>query len=538
MSEEHLDLDLDLAAPDRAETPLPQVAEVVTDSGMKHDAGEPQAAHSVSAEQDHFYLVFRDGLDIPIGGLDFIATFPSGLICTAESNVSGAIALPLPIAEKGAVKVEVKDAAGKRQEVCLIDLAKCDGAVIVRSPKTKAKVALQPHQQVVSQKKPATQSLTDSVRAKPVNQAPTMPKTVDADQSWWSSNGALHKAWTWISSRHFFEEAAAALLRRPANVSSGLSSAGQPLSAVIGPEAPNKDNLKLGRNNIYREPIVAAAKRLGLIPQALCALMDCEAGKVAETLPVLKPDGSPALDKKGKPKFQVIRERWNANAGNAESGAAGLTQFLGSTWLAHVLLPGYYIHEKSVINGWVKQITDARGKKRWMFVLENGVCTTEPYKKRSDGNVKKCLAMRMDPAWSINAAADYGAANLLVLEKAGFKLSGLNDMDKAKMMYLMHHEGEGAGPLFVRNSLKSGRGGLDALRKKFDLQLGAAGAAKVDKLIEEADGDVQLAYRYWLSSYIDKQFASSEKYFFSSAVPAGRLSKLLVAVGGESIEDV
>lgn len=533
MSEEHLDLD----ASDRAEAPRLEVAEVETESGTTRDAEETQAAYSASAEQDHFYLIFRDGLDIPIGGLDFIATFPSGQICMAESNASGAIALPLPLSETGQVKVAVKDAAGKKQDVCLIDLAKCGGSVIVRSPKVKARVALQPHQQVVTQKKPAPPAVAAPALGKPANQALVKPKNVD-DASWWSANGALHKAWNWITSRHFFDEASAAQLNRPSKVSPGLSSAGQPLSVVIGPEGPNKDNLKLGRNNIYREPIVAAAKRLDLIPQALCALMDCEAGKITEKLPVLKPDGSPSLDKKGKPKFQVIRERWNANAGNAESGAAGLTQFLASTWLAHVLLPGYYIHEKSVTNGWVKQVTDARGKRRWAFVLEDGVTTTEPYKKRSDGTVKKCLAMRMDPAWSINAAADYGSANLKVLEKTGFKLSGLNDMDKAKMMYLLHHEGEGAGPLFVKNLLKSGRGGVDALRKKFELQLGGAGAAKVDKLVDEADGDVEVAYRYWLSSYIDKQFSNSEKYFFSSPVTAGRLSKLLVAVGGDSIEDV
>lgn len=139
---------------------------------------------------------------------------------------------------------------------------------------------------------------------------------------------------------------AAAPLTKSTAASTGLSKAGQPVAAVVGPEVAGKGNLRLGRNNIYREPILEASKRLGLIPQALCALMDCEAGKISEKLPVLKPDGSPVKDKKGKPVFKVISERWNANAGNAQSGAAGLKQFLASTWLNHVLIPGNYIHEK------------------------------------------------------------------------------------------------------------------------------------------------------------------------------------------------
>lgn len=125
--------------------------------------------------------------------------------------------------------------------------------------------------------------------------------------------------------------------------------------------------------------------------------------------------------------------------------------------------------------------------------------TVTPYKKRaSDENVKKCLAMRMDPAWSINAAADYGNANLKVLTKAGLNLSGLNDMERAKLMYLMHHEGEGAGPLFIKNKLgdrKDGVGGIARLKQVFAMQLGASGAPKVDELIDRADGDVEVAYR-------------------------------------------
>lgn len=502
-----------------------------------------------STRQDYLSLVFRDGLDMPIEGLTFIATFPSGEMCTAESSARGAIALPIPSASQGEVKIEVKDETGGKQTVCAIDLDRCDGTAIVRSPKTKARVSLQPHQQVVPRAKPQSMSqprpvaTTGKARSpKPATQPAEQPAKVDTRSSWWDANGAWGKAWAWITSKHhFFGDAHAANPAGQASVAKGLSSAGQPLVAVIGPEAPNKENLRLGRNNIYREPILEASKRLGLIPQALCALMDCEAGKITEKLPLLNADGTPAKDRKGQPILRPIRERWNANAGNAQSGAAGLTQFLASTWLTHVLIPGYYIHDKSVANGWVKHIADGRGNKRWMFVLADGSATVAPYRKRaSDDNVKKCLAMRMDPAWSINAAADYGNANLKVLLKAGLKLSGLNDMERAKLMYLMHHEGEGCGPLFIKNKLRDrtdGVGGVARLKQVFAMQLGPNGHAAAERLIDLADGDVEAAYREWLASFIDSRFNPDNvrKYFFQQPIGADALTVLMKRIGGETL---
>lgn len=508
------------------------------------NAKEPLTTGATDADEtssDYFAVLFRDGLDMPIDGLTFIATYPSGFICTAESTAAGAIALPVTDQDKGEVKIEVKDSTGKTQAVCSIDPSKCDGPAIVRSPKIKAKVALQPHQQMAPARVPepvaaAPTTGKDAEKKKQTEKPKETPQKVDQSQGWWGANGSLGKAWAWLSSRHIFgsSQPSASASKSPTQ---GLSSAGQPVAAIVGPEADNKDNLRLGRNNVYRQQILDASKRLGLIPQALCALMDCEAGKVTETVPVLNADGTPAKDKKGRPLKKTVRELWNANAGNAESGAAGLTQFLASTWLAHVLIPGYYIHEKSVANGWVKQVADAKGKKQWMFVLADGATTTKPYSKRqSDANVKKCLAMRMDPAWSINAAADYGNTNLKVLERSGFKLSGLSDMDRAKLMYLLHHEGEGAGPMFLKNTLATGRGGVVALRKKFVMQLGRDGEAKVDDHVTSAKGDVEFAYRRWLSKYVDNNFRQATKYFFKNPVSPKDLSDLAEMIGGEAVE--
>lgn len=478
-------------------------------------------------------LIFRDGLDMPIPGLELFVTLPSGEVCTAKSTDQGAMTLPVAESAGGSAQVEVKDATGKRQPICSLDLSKCTDAVIIRSPKVKVALPLREHQQTPppSGKKMAAKpevSKPDAAKGKPK----TEPAHTDTSSAWWGANGALNQAWTWLTNTlHLNEHAPTAVTKTP-TVAKTVSNAGQPVTVIVGPEGPNKDNLRLGRNNVYRRAILDAAKRLGLIPQALCALMDCEAGKVTEHVPMLGPDGKQLKDKKGKPRTTPLRELWNANAGNPQSGAAGLTQFLASTWLGHVLIPGFYIHTQSVANGWVRKEVDPKGKSYWAFVLADGKSTTKPCSMKSDANVKKCLAMRMDATWSINAAADYGNANLKLLEKRGFKLGGLNDMERAKLMYLMHHEGEGAGPLFIRNTLATAKGGTEGLRKKFATQLGTSGGAKAKEHVDAAGGDVQKAYRRWLAKYIDKQFNMAQKYFCQSPMAMDELSELMDSVGG------
>lgn len=504
--------------------------DVTVDAPTALDQFEPPAAD----DMNYVSFVFRDGLDMPLEGLEFFVTLPTGEVHAAKSTAQGAITVAVPPKTVGEAKVEVKDVTGARQPVCRVDMGQCKNAVIIRSPKVKADLPLRAHQQTVAPYAPAKKEVQPAVKSKP--RPPTQPNPVDIQSPWWSANGALEKAWTWLSGSVHVGAQPPSAVPKSAVVAKTLSTAGQPVTVVVGPECPNKDKLRLGRNNVYRKAILDAAKRLGLIPQALCALMDCEAGKVTERIPKLGPDGKQLKDKKGKLLTTKIRELWNANAGNAQSGAAGLTQFLASTWLGHVLIPGLYIHTQSVANGWVRKETDAKGRSKWVFVLADGKTTTTPYSKRStDDNVKKCLAMRMDPTWSINAAADYGNTNLKILEKKGFKLAGLNDMDKAKLMYLMHHEGEGNGPLFISNTLGTAKGGVAKLRRTFEIQLGGNGAVLAGEKIEKADGDVEVAYRLWLSKFMDDNFKQADKYFCSDPIRAVTLNDLLETIGGETL---
>jgi hypothetical protein len=313
---------------------------------------------------------------------------------------------------------------------------------------------------------------------------------------------------------------------------------GNPIAIVTGPDCPNKDNLCLGKNSAHRQTILDAAKRLGLCPQAICALIDCEADMEIELIPLVGKDGKPQTDKHSKPRFRKLRERWKTDSLNIQTDAAGLTQFTAGTWLTHVLVPGFYLQEQCSAKGWMRLEKSAKGKLYGVFLLADGKTTTEPWHHKSDTNVKQCLAMRMDPAWSINAAADYGNANLKKLKDAGFKLKGLNDMERAKLMYLMHHEGDTAGPLFIRNELAKGKGGIAALRKKFAQQFGVDGKKESEKKIAAARGDVEVAYRLWLATYLNDKFDGSTKYFCSKPTKPSTISDIIVIIGGEKIREV
>lgn len=484
---------------------------------------------SSEEEREHLTAIFRDGLDLPITGLKLSITLPSGKIHRMTSTARGAITLPIKGERKGLARVEVEDETGQQQQVCTLDLERCKNAAIVRSTKTKVNLPLRPDQQPPPPVAPGKPAAAASNKA-------------GEGGSWWSANGAAGKAWNRLADAKAVSGAAPTPAPSQPIVGKTLNSAGQPVAVVVGPECPNPDGLRLGsRNNRYRAAILEAAKRLGLIPQAICALIDCEAGKVLELEPHLDEKGNPLKYTKGKKKGQPIcteiRELWNANSGNPQSGAAGLTQFLASTWLGHAMKPGCYIHDQSVAEGWVRQDTTLQGGKHWVFVLADGKTTTAPYSKRSkDANVQACLAKRMDPTWSINAAADYGASNLKVLENSDFKLSALSDMDKAKMMYLMHHEGEGAGPAFISDTLGKLTGGKEGLKSKFGIQLGTGGEKKAQEKIDHAKGDIEMAYRFWLATFIDGNFKGAAKYFCSNPMAVNPLSDLLVKIGGEPIK--
>lgn len=495
---------------------------------MQDDLQTPPEAPETAEAREEFVvpLIFRDGLDQPIADLKVFVGLPRGEF-SGVTTAQGVVTITFDVGATGTAPIDVLDLTSQRQRVCEIDLARCTHAVVIHSPKVVVDMPLRPHQQTP----PTAAAPAPKPAPRPAAAQPT-PQHVDLASPWWQANGAAAKA-----IEHFASLLAANTLQpglHPA-AQHGLTPSGNPVTLLAAPECPNKDNLVLGRNNVYREAILGAAKRLGLIPQAICALVDCEAAKVAEHIPLLDKKGKPLLDKKGKPRTRTIHEVWKADSYNAKSGAGGMTQFLASTWLGHVLIPGRYIHDQSKAAGWVRSEAVPKKGQRWVFVLADGKTTTAPNSHHSDAHVKACLAMRMDPTWAINAAADYGNANLQLLKTQGFKIDGLADMDKAKLMYLMHHEGEGAGPDFINDTLAPTDKKKATLKKKFVMQIGND---KVATAMDNAGDDVEVAYRNWLADFIDGVFFSSSRFFCSNPVEPSSLTKLLERIGGVKVKKV
>ena len=532
------------------------VAEAIADASP--DAGETDDGTR------HVLVQFRDGLDLPIENLEVSIPLPDGTVLTFKTTPQGAVTLPVPAKATGTAPVRVKDANGAQQTVCTLDMARCQHAVIVRSPKTVSKGKLRKHQQTPAvsatvassasstssgaeiasspsaSRTASPKSPTKAAAAAPAEGAPfgskvAQPGTADAEH-WWGANGSVAHGWQWIRQELGLASGMPATPAASATLAKGLSAAGQPVTAMVGPECPNGDCLRLGKDNIYRTDILAAAKRASFTPQSLCALIECEAGRTKDKIALLGKDGKPLKNKKGEPLTRDIPGAWDAKSGAADTSAAGLTQFLITTWLGIVLKPGYYVHDRCVEAGWVRQEA-VRGMKgpQWVFVLANGKTTLKPSDaSHGDANIHACLAKRLDPTWSISAAADYATENLGILQR-NFSLGGLSDMQKAKLIYLMHHEGYPIGPRFIKNSMADDDASKAKLKKTFYAQFGPKNKAAADRLLDQAEGDVEKAYRAWLAKYIDDKFATSAKFFCSPPPETPALSIILKKIGGVEI---
>ncbi|GAA3699387.1 hypothetical protein GCM10022268_06980 [Sphingomonas cynarae] len=205
----------------------------------------------------------------------------------------------------------------------------------------------------------------------------------------------------------------------------------------------------LGPNARYAGVIDAAAERTGLSPAALAAIVDAEAGRSA--------DGS-----------------WQTWSRNPRSSAAGLGQFLAGTWQGMAEIPGTWLNQQARGNGWL----DAHGKV-------------------AAGARSALLALRYDPAASINSVADYARRNIDGLARAG-----VTDRDTggntAQLAYLGHHLGLGDAIRFMRGGLPESRA-----RVLLNAQVGTAGS---ERRIEAAGG-ARAAHRSWLMGYLDRKFS-------------------------------
>lgn len=174
-------------------------------------------------------------------------------------------------------------------------------------------------------------------------------------------------------------------------------------------------------NNVYRSYIIASAKKYGLTPHALAALINAEAAKTK--------DG-----------------QWNANSKAQSTTAAGLTQFLSDTWLDMA-------NNKSTLIGKYKNENPSASK-------------------------EKILNLRFKPEMSIDAAGAYAIHNF---KASGLDYKRLKEPSSiAKLAYLLHHEGATGGSHFVNNKISEERS-----KKLLYKQFGKNGQKTADGYIKK-----------------------------------------------------
>jgi len=220
--------------------------------------------------------------------------------------------------------------------------------------------------------------------------------------------------------------------------------------------------LKLGSNEIYRDALLAASRRTGIDASALAALVDAEAAR--------------------------RNGLWQADSYNRSSGAAGLTQFLASTWIEQAQLPGTLLNRQAAAAGYL-----VGGKVLAM-------------------REKALLQWRFDPVLSIVAAAEYGARNLALLAERGALPAAIDDDERARYMYLAHHEGVGGAIGFLSGTRRYSRRNL----------VGQVGETMADGLIAASGGDASRAYRAWLQGYIDRKIVPARFRDEAVVQPPGR----------------
>ncbi|GAB4062487.1 LysM domain-containing protein [Uliginosibacterium sediminicola] len=307
----------------------------------------------------------------------------------------------------------------------------------------------------------------------------------------------------------------------PGEVKETRSAGGNPVQQV-SLECPNPENLKLGSNFKYRDIVIAAAKRAGVIPQAVAAIMNAEAATITivHHIPVIDPKTKKQkIGKDGKPVFKTFRENtgeWDAKSASPRSSARGMTQFLDGTWLGMACTAGTFLNARAKKERWLTQTTIEvkKGKKtttqtvQAFRLADDTLVTKAPLAntlnrkyvtgraKSSDANLQKLLDLRFEPEYAIQTAVDYGMQNLKGLEAAGYELNGLSDGDKAKLMYLTHHLGLGDAKSFIQNTISDSR--AEYLLKQ------QIGGKKADVYFDE-EGSYINAHRKWLAGYIDEK---------------------------------
>lgn len=285
----------------------------------------------------------------------------------------------------------------------------------------------------------------------------------------------------------------------------GRDSEGKP-RVHINHTCPNKYDLMLGKNVIYWNDIIRASERSSIIPQSIAAVIHAEAAKYHGG--VWKPT-SVCMDSTNSTEQYTVYK----------SSAAGMTQFLNGTWMTETLKEGTYLYEKASEQGLVadkpllnkkgeivkdkkgdvayeKKFQVSTGEWKNLKELKRGryITGVTPYPFHATADVQQWLNLRFKPEYAIMAAVDYGLANLAALKKAGYHIEGLDDAEKAKIIYLAHHLGLENAKRFINNEITE-----NVAWGLLKAQVGSKSASVKAK----KNGGYMKAHRMWLTDYIN-----------------------------------
>ena len=396
---------------------------------------------------------------------------------------------------------------------------------------------------------------------------------------------------------------------------------GNPVVKATVPETG--DNLQLAPNEKYRKVILDTANLHEMLPQTFAALMNAEAGKMVvqgekihdaipekkvlkkqKVLQDKKVDGVIQISKKtGKPikiwveietevtippvpeKYKMITGVWDPNSENYQKNkkgdlvvnAAGLTQFIPSTWIGMLVDKEGNVHQKSALFKPALEIKaienrpiEARDEVRKIIkphkdavMGKNGKIITKEQKAVSKvispavkakpenyvfidnkTNREALLKLRYNPDLAIQLSGELAVVNMTALEKAfGEKIGKVSKIDKAKFYYLAHHLGASDAVKFINNTIPNDtdtKGNAYYLLKP-QMGSGAKAEARADEMVavEEDEGvDESLAkvfaHRRWLITFIDKTIKPQEFVAVPESIAKPQsLYDLIKQIGGE-----
>ncbi|EAA7111112.1 hypothetical protein EWJ91_24090 [Salmonella enterica subsp. enterica serovar Ouagadougou] len=126
------------------------------------------------------------------------------------------------------------------------------------------------------------------------------------------------------------------------------------------------------------------------------------------------------------------------------------------------------------------------------------------------------------------AAVDYGVENLASLKRAGYNIDGLNDAEKAKLIYLTHHLGLSDAIHFIKNNITE-----DNAKKLLIAQVGNESAISKAK----KNRGYMKAHRKWLMDYIDDNI-NLEIYFCPELTNSCKIETLALKLIINKIQEV